>query len=852
MHFDEKNPEISSLPIAPYLDEICGKLKSSPSHALVLTAETGAGKSTAVPVALLKHFSGKILMTEPRRLAAVAIADRVSHLLGEETGKTAGYSLHLESKKSAQTRLEVATEAILLRRLQSDPLLENLTVIVLDEFHERSIYSDLALAFLKETMQLRDDLYLIVMSATINYQSLVNYLGTEQNPAVMMKIPGRLFPVKIEYCDSKPLAQVVKDEVDNLTNVRSQKKVISTSSITASSASILVFLPGIYEIKKAKSELENMNLDAEILVLHSSVSLAEQRKVLSPSKESKLRVILSSAIAETSLTVPDVVTVIDSGLSRVNKIDLSTGMEKLVTEHESVFSADQRAGRAGRVQAGKCVRLWNKNDVRIQQNLPEILRSDLTQLVLECAAWGVSDKSKLNWLDSPSDSSWNAAKSLLENLECVDENGKITEKGKSVLSLGLNPRLACVALAVFASKKPLSLVTSFTEFKDASESRKKLFEEDLLRRLSRVRHSEQSFRHSERSEESQNPFLAGFPDRLAKLSEKSTDSSVYQFPSGRMAVLKRDVLTKKSLSDFPAWLIGVEVSAGETIGKIFSFETINQPELENFLDEHSKTQTKTEFSLDDKNQLKAKKLKTLSFGKIILKEKNVPIADSEYSSALCDYLKNQDFFKLPLDSQNQDKLHAKLIDKKTENFLLRVEFYLENSNSQSQVRTTTKPDNGRKQSNVIPTLGAGIFLSYKFHHLNELTNDWLLPFINSKNLTSETIYNALYWFLDGTEIDKKVPMNITLPNGRKVKVLYEKKQNKIQPTIEIIIQRIFGCFETPKILGVPVLLKLLSPASRPLQITDDLEHFWTTAWPEICKEMKGRYPKHNWDYKISS
>lgn len=834
------NPEISSLPIAPFLDEICANLKSSPSRTLVLTAETGAGKSTAVPVALLNNFKGKILMLEPRRLAAVAIADRVSNLLSEETGETAGYRLHLESKISGKTRLEVVTEAILIRMLQSDPLLENINMIVLDEFHERSIYSDLALAFLKETMQLRDDLYLIVMSATINYQSLANYLGTEQTTASVMKIPGRLFPVKIEYCNSKPLAEVVKDEIYDLTNVRSQKNMISTSVGGKTSStiaittrkSILVFLPGIYEIKKAKSELENFNLDAEILVLHSSVSLAEQRKVLSPSKESKIRVILSSAIAETSLTVPDVVTVIDSGLSRVNKIDLSTGMEKLVTMRESVFSADQRAGRAGRVQAGKCIRLWSKNDVLIQQNVPEILRSDLTQLVLECAAWGVSDKSKLSWLDSPSDSSWNAAEFLLENLDCLDGNGKITEKGKSVLSLGLSPRLACVALAIFASKKPLSLVTSFTEFKDASENRKKLFEDDLLRRLSKLP-SEKLLRHSERGEESQNPFLAGFPDRLAKLSEKSTDSSVYQFPSGRMAILKREIVTEKNLSDFPEWLIGIEVSAGETAGKIYSFETINRTELDDFLDGHSKKQAKTDFSLDDKNQLKAKKTETLSFGKIILKEKNVPIDDSEYSSALCDYLKNQEFFKLPLDSQN--KLQSKLIDKKIENFLFRVKFFLEQKGDFDKTNHHTE-------------------IYYKFKQLNELTNDWLLPFINSKTLTSETIYNALYWFLDGNEIDKNVPTNITLPNGRKVKIYYEKAgaQNTIRPTIEIIIQQIFGCFESPKILGVPVLLKLLSPASRPLQITDDLEHFWTTAWPEICKEMKGRYPKHNWDYKISS
>lgn len=820
------NQEISKLPIAPFLDEICKNLKNSPSRTLILSAETGAGKSTAVPVALLNNFKGKILMLEPRRLATVAIADRISSLLNEETGKTAGYRLHLESKTSMETRLEVVTEAILIRMLQSDPLIENINVIVLDEFHERSIYSDLALAFLKETMQLRDNLYIIVMSATINYQSLAKYLGTESNPVSIMKIRGRLFPVKIEYCDDKPLVSVAKSLVTKLTNESFQNK----TNISAHSKSVLVFLPGIFEINKTKSALEKLNIQSEILILHSSVSLAEQRKVLSPSEKAGIRIILSSSIAETSLTVPDVVAVIDSGLSRVNKIDLSTGMEKLVTEQESVFSADQRAGRAGRVQAGLCIRLWNKNDVRILQNTPEILRSDLTHLVLECAEWGISDKNKLCWLDSPSDAAWNKAELLLENLGCV-KSGKITEKGKAVLSLGLNPRLSCVALALYSEKKPLSLVTSFTEFSDANENRKKQFENDLLKRLSRIQLPSSLKR--------QNPFLAGYPDRLSKLVEKDGDSAVYQFPSGRKAILKREILAKKNISHFPEWIIGIEASSGETTGKIYSFEILSETELKDFITSHSEIQTNFKFSLDERNSLKCKKEENFFFGQILLKQKDIPIQDNEYAPAICDFLTKNDFLKLPLDSNNL----SKLISPKTEDFLVRAEFFIAHSKSEDIINIENHNS-----------------LAYKYLHLNKLTNDWLLPFINSRTVTSEIIYNAIYWFLNGNEIDNSVPVNIILPNGRKSKINYARikalensnfKTSTIQPTIEIIIQRIFGCFSTPKIMGDPILLKLLSPASRPLQITNDLEHFWITTWPEICKEMKGRYPKHNWDYRTN-
>lgn len=827
---------IENLPISPYLNEICVNLKNSPTHALILTAETGAGKSTAVPVALLENLKGKILMLEPRRLAATAIADRVSSLLGEETGKTAGYRLHLESKISKETRIEVVTEAVLIRMLQSDPLLEKINVIVLDEFHERSAYSDLALAFLKETMQLRDDLFIVVMSATINCQSVAEYLGSSSNPASIMKIPGRLFPVEIEYKDNESVLKAVKSAVEAL-KLTNECSSISRNSKPVFSQSILVFLPGIYEIRKLKSELEIEDIPAEILVLHSSVSLSEQRKALSPSRDSKIRVILSSAIAETSLTVPDVAVVIDSGFSRTKKIDLNTGMEKLVTERESVFSADQRAGRAGRVKEGKCIRLWNKNEARILQNPPEILRADLSELVLECAAWGVTEKAKLSWLTEPSASAWENAKSLLQNLGCLDkENAKITEKGKAALSLGLSPRLACAALA--AGTKNISAVTQFSEFRDSGENQKRLFEQDLSRRLSRAY---QNLKIKEEEVKSKNPMLAGFPDRLAKLNSVEKDFAEYQFPSGRKAILKRENLRQKNLSSFSEWIIGVDVassSSSGTTGRIREFETIAKDNVEKFLEEHSVSSSKTEVKLSERI-LTAKNCTKTSFGKIILSEKKETPEIEKSALAICNFIEENEIFKLPFDSQTANNF----LNEKTKNFLLRAEFFITHS-----------------KSNEISDKNDKNSLAYKYLNLNKLTNDWLLSFISSPKIDSNTIYEGLYWFLDGNKIDEKVPLNITLPNGRKTKIIYTRIKSPsdsdlgtslIQPSIEIIIQRIFGCFETPKILGEPILLKLLSPSSRPLQITDDLKNFWTATWPEICREMKGRYPKHNWDYRTA-
>ncbi len=786
--------EIQNLPITPFLEEICGTLKNSKSHFLVLTAETAAGKSTAVPIALLKSFPKKILMLEPRRIAALSIANRISEILGEETGKTAGYRMQLESKISDSTRLEILTEAILTKKLQSDPSLEEVSVVVLDEFHERSIHADLALAFLKEAMELRDDLFVIVMSATIETKTLAEYLGTGQKPAAIMKIPGRQFPVKIEYAGNISPAKAVFEQFKIL---KDENKF----------ETILVFLPGIAEIRRVQNELLKYNFppdETEILVLHSSINFNEQKKILSPQPSNKIRIILSSAIAETSITVPGVKTVIDSGWARLNKINISLGMEHLVTERESIFSAEQRAGRAGRLAPGKCIRLWNKNDILQQNAQPEILRSDITSLVLECALWGVQDESKLNWLTAPNPAAWNEASKLLKEIGCLSKTGTITETGKAALKLGIHPRLAISALCGHPE-----IALEFSNYAKSSPEIQKRFSENLNRRINSLQpqqkfNATQSFPFSKAT-----ALLAGFPDRIAKQTQTK---GLYQFPNARIAHLKKEIIERSAI--LPEWIVAPEVDSGASEGTIFSYLELSSAESEDFLKKHA--ETKTEIFLKNgkifKNQITV-------YGKIVLSTKKLQPEPNDFAVAICAQVQQKGFDSLP---QNEE----------TKNLLLRAKFYAQQKNFQD------KTEKSNLEKNV---------------------NEWLLPFLGGKNSIQEkTVFDALYWFLDGAEIDKNVPTQIELPNGKKRKILYEMQSSEtdktklvIRPVLEIIIQQIFGCFETPKILGMPILLKLLSPARRPLQITDNLANFWNSTWPEICKEMKGRYPKHNWNYKIA-
>ena len=788
--------EIQKFPITPYLEQICDTLKKSPSHFLVLTAETAAGKSTVLPLALLEHFSGKIIMTEPRRIAVLGVANRVGELT--ENPKEVGYKIHLESRITCETRLEVVTEAILVRQLQSDPALEDYNVVVLDEFHERSVNTDLALAFLKEAMQLRDDLFVVIMSATIDTKKLQRWLSLPKPPeeVPVISIPGRQFAVNVVYEPEKSIVSAVRQGI----------------RYAGDSGNILVFLPGISDIRKAQEALLETNefsddSENELCILHSSISLEEQKLIISPaSHDGKRRVILSSAIAETSLTVPGVNVVIDSGLSRVNRMDINTGMEKLTTEKESEFSAEQRKGRAGRLCEGTCIRLWEKHDVRVKDFPPEILRADLVPLVLECSERGIYSVEGIDWLDSPSVAAWTESVRLLQQLGMIKKDGRITEKGKAALTLGIHPRLAGIALMAFdksagkLSREGQELLIKFSSYSRSSVELQKRFIIDLESRLKRCI-------CKDFQEDSEYDFLilCGYPDRLAKrTSEAGVEPAEYKFAGGRQARLYN--------RNAPLWLCAPDVTAGDKEAVIFDLVELEEPKINEFMEKHSEIRQICSFT-----QGTLQKFEVKCFGEIVLSSKKIALSEGDYAQAWLTEIKEKGIDCLPFDA-------------KCESLLLRAEF-IEQQNLQDS----------EKEEDIHNNLYSRLKLN---------ANEWLTPFLGGKNtLTASTVYDALYWYLEGAEIDRFAPEILTLENGRRCKVKYEKLA-VIQPVIEIIIQRIFGCFQTPKIYGKKVLLRLLSPASRPLQVTDDLEHFWTGAWVEICKEMKGRYPKHNWDLSI--
>ena len=788
--------EIQKFPITPYLEQICDTLKKSPSHFLVLTAETAAGKSTVLPLALLEHFSGKIIVTEPRRIAVLGVANRVGELT--EKPKEVGYKIHLESRITCETRLEVVTEAILVRQLQSDPALEDYNVVVLDEFHERSVNTDLALAFLKEAMQLRDDLFVVIMSATIDTKKLQRWLSLPKPPeeVPVISIPGRQFAVNVVYEPEKSIVSAVRQGI----------------RYAGDSGNILVFLPGISDIRKAQEALLETNefsddSENELCILHSSISLEEQKRIISPARPAdKRRVILSSAIAETSLTVPGVNVVIDSGLSRVNRMDINTGMEKLTTEKESEFSAEQRKGRAGRLCEGTCIRLWEKHDVRVKDFPPEILRADLVPLVLECSERGIYSVEGIDWLDSPSVAAWTESVRLLQQLGMIKKDVRITEKGKAALTLGIHPRLAGIALMAFdksagkLSREGQELLIKFSSYSRSSVELQKRFIIDLERRLKGC-----NCKDSQEDREFDFLILSGYPDRLAKrTSEAGVEPAEYKFAGGRQARLYN--------RNAPLWLCAPDVTAGDKEAVIFDLVELEEPKINDFLEKHSEIRQICSFT-----QGTLQKFEVKCFGEIVLSSKKIALSEGDYAQAWLTEIKEKGIDCLPFDA-------------KCESLLLRAEF-IEQQNLQDS----------EKEEDIHNNLYSRLKLN---------ANEWLTPFLGGKNtLTASTVYDALYWYLEGAEIDRFAPEILTLENGRRCKVKYEKLA-VIQPVIEIIIQRIFGCFQTPKIYGKKVLLRLLSPASRPLQVTDDLEHFWTGAWVEISKEMKGRYPKHNWDLSI--
>ncbi len=836
---EQAQKEICNLPIFPSLPEIASTLKNSPSRSLVLTAETAAGKSTAVPLALLDAFDGQILMLEPRRLAAVAVASRVADLLSEPVGQTAGYTVHMDSRTSARTRFTVMSEAVLVRRIQQDPLLEGVSAVVLDEFHERTVQGDLALAFLQEARQLRDDLHILVMSATMDAAPIAEFLDTE-----VFSVKGRNFPVETINIEETPAKSDLCRKAA-LTAYREALQLKETERTELSSAAgsgsssasfqegitpvILVFMPGIAEIRRTQTELLQLtgqdDQDMEVCILHSSIPFQEQKRILAGSRNTpadagpvSVRIIIASSIAETSLTIPGVVTVIDSGLSRHNLMDNGTGMTRLVTVTESQFSADQRAGRAGRTRKGRCIRLWHKGELRTQSPETEITSGDLSNLVLECSLWGARNPQSLSWLTPPPKSSWDTAQQLLQQLDCLLPDGSITALGKNALSLGVHPRVACVALQgrLNAPTEQSLQAAAKIGAKDSAEQQK-LYQHLKGKSLSPGSHQTGSAGTAAPTPHSPGasvpkPLLYGYPDRIAM----HLGDGEYQFITGRKA---RIAVSEGCIKEpWPLWICAFEADAGTDRGRIYKAEVLaaTKEDTDSFfaqwLEDHTTKEIRVEFAEEGggRDQNRIRKTEYTLTGRIVTGSRPLKAEPEDAAAAWCSLVREKDLEALPWNQACSD-------------FMTRAQFFAAHTDASSSVDRT---------------------------QLAEECAQWLAPFITGSRLSPETVLEALRYRLDGAAIDRQVPTVLSLPNERRGRLHYESISSSESPVpvLEIIIQQMFGVFETPRILGVPVLLRLLSPARRPLQVTSDLESFWQSTWPQICKEMKGRYPKHNWDY----
>lgn len=765
---------MAELPITAHLSSIAETLKKSPSNIAVLTAETAAGKSTAVPPFFLSAFPGRILMLEPRRVAALAIAERIAETLGERCGETVGYRMRLESRISRNTRIEIITEAILTRMIQNDPALTGVSVVILDEFHERSLHGDLALALLREVVTLRGDLRVLVMSATINAEKIAAILDSP-----VVSVPGRTWPVEIVHKASfqpRRIGDAVADAV--LEELRE-----------TDSTGILCFLPGIADIRLAEQRLQDCG--AEVAVLHGSLSFSEQKMALR-NPDGKRRVILSSSIAETSLTVPGVSTVVDCGFARISRLDPRTGMTRLETEPESVFSAAQRAGRAGRTGPGRCVRLWAQQDLRVAETPPEIVRSDLIPLVLECAVWGARKAEDLQWIDPPNSGAWAASREILAAMGAIDESGAITERGKFLSSLGLHPRLAAVALAG-GFEKAASLAD-----RSGNPREKELALQDLKRRLAQV-----PARFFSAAASPSMSLLEGFPDRIARHQQ----DGLYKFPSGRVARLAGS--DAASYAVFPEWIVAPDVDAGEREGRIYSCEILPSEEALRWIE--AKASTETSIELSGSGPLanrKIRKVRRTFYGKLILREIQTQASPEDIPKAFCRLLRDEGIDILPWNQASRL-------------FYARCRFLR------------------HCRSGAVPSA-------------NELLEDpenWLVPFLDgSGNLAEQRFLEALRWRFDGAEVDWFVPLKIKLANGIERPLSWEESAAGALPTpvLETRVQDLYGCRSTPEILGEPIVLKLLSPARRPVQITRDLAGFWAGSWKEVRKDMKGRYPRHDW------
>lgn len=806
------------------VDEV---LAATQAHAVtIIQAEPGAGKTTILPLALLPLLdtNKKILVLEPRRIAAKNAALRMSQLLNQNVGKTVGYRVRNETKISPTCCIEVITEAIFMRMVQADPELSEVAFVLFDEFHERNLASDLGLAFALEVQEnLRDDLKVIVMSATLEVEKLMSLFSD----ATLIKSEGREYPVEVHYRPN------LKQNDERIELLKVIKEFLTLSASKNFPPNLLCFFPGVGEIKKAHEYLSQalMN-DTDIIIfeLHGRLPFSQQQQVVQPTK-GKRKIILATNIAESSITIDGVGCVIDTGLIRQAVFDPNVGFNRLRTLTVSNQSARQRAGRAGRVAAGICYRLWNESTNLREASQPEIQRADLTSAVLEMSHWGIKKPDELRLLDRPNSGSFAQAQQLLQDLGAIDARFTITDHGKVLAKFAAHPRLAHMIL--FAKERGLEklacLIAAMLEEKDvlvsgnnhnadflsrvhycldnksSSSLVKRIFKqasqyEQLVNKVVPIKASAQTVEHSIH----ELPFLLilAFPDRLAQKRGKG-----YRLANGA-GVQGPPVDLFKS-----EYIVATQLGGERHNSKIYQAVEIEKAML---IDRFKKSITRVETTFwDDKSESVRSEIHS-KIGELVLsRQANAAISAELIVQGLAEGIQSKGISALPwTEALKQWRAKIRLL-------------------KQTQSLDISLPD-----------------LSDDW--LLENLSEWLLPFLNGlsklSQIDSKILQNALNSLLSWEamqQIESLMPERYLVASGSKIKIDYLKGD---KPILAVKLQEMFGELQSPRLANgqLSVVLHLLSPAGRPLQITEDLSHFWQTSYQDVKKEMRGRYPKHPW------
>ena len=798
------------LPIDAVLDDLSRTLEAH--NTAVLVAPPGAGKTTRVPLALLDApwaKSKRIIVLEPRRIAARASADRMAKSLGERAGETVGYRVRFGSKISRATRIEVVTEGIFTRQILDDPELSGVAAVLFDEFHERSLDADMGLALARDAQTgLREDLRILVMSATLDGARVARLLGD----APVVESEGRAFPVETRYLGRKADAPIERQMADAI-----------ASALRADGGSVLAFLPGAAEIRRTQNFLGERVQDAsiEIVPLFGALDAAVQDRAISPAPKGMRKVVLATSIAETSLTIEGVRIVVDSGLARVPRYEPDIGLTRLETVRASRAAADQRRGRAGRTEPGVCYRLWDEPQTAslAPYTQPEILSADLSSLVLDLAQWGVSDPASLSFLDPPPAPAWKEAKSLLSELNALDGDGRITAEGKSLRALALPPRLARMIVDSHragegeAAAEIAAIITERGLGGDSVdlEHRRDQFRRDRSPRAASARDLARRWASQVAASEKAGPqddlstglMLAyAFPDRVAR----NRGNGSFVLANGRGAAVEQT----SSLARAPYIAIG-EMTGTAASGRILLAAQITQDEIERHFAEHIESADEISF---DRGAMALRARRKRVLHAITLSEATLAVSPTEDTARI---------FADGLIAASLDRLPWSKAAKQWRDRVM----FLRKAEGDSWPDLTDDGLIARRDDWLVPAL-------YDKIALKDISPGDL----------SDALMALLPWEMRA-RLEREAPTHFEAPTGSVLAIDYEAEQG---PTIAVRLQELFGLNIHPSIAAgkVPLVLELLSPAQRPVQVTRDLPGFWRGSYAAVRSDLRGRYPRHPW------